>query len=77
MSQRPQYPVLLVAAPFGNDDDRAYENWTAMIHLATWADGHGGCGGWHHAPETGLVTCACGQHLYQVGEAAAETDVAA
>jgi hypothetical protein len=76
VSPVPERPVLLVSAPFRNDD-RAREDWAAMVHLAAWAEGHGSCGGWQFATETSRVVCACEAVLFDVTDPATGSAVTA
>jgi hypothetical protein len=76
--QRPaRYPTLLLAEPFKNEADPAFEDFTAMVHLAAWDRGHGSCGGWHFSPASALIVCACGDVLFEVADPAAENGAAA
>lgn len=49
----------------GCPDDRLQGEWDAIGHLLVWAEGHGDHGGWTFDSTTKLITCACGEDLFE------------
>jgi hypothetical protein len=69
--------LLIPSVPLRRDDTSAEADWAAMVMLASWADGLGGCGAPWFDAGAGVARCACGEVLYRVTDPAAETAVAA
>ena len=50
------------------DDRRLAEDWQSVGDLLAFIDGHGDHGGWTFDKSTQLMTCKCGEVMYEVGD---------